>query len=507
MSSTDCRASAAVLFTGALAASPASAQITAQEVWEEWQELSAEMGQDLTAESEQMAGGTLTISGLTTTMELPDGSFSGTVERLELTERDDGTVLISMSEDYPMSVTGVSADGETFEMDLLLRQSGLEMTAARNGGETLYDYAVPDITILMDTIDADGESIPVNLEVSMTALEGLYSVAEGSAADRTIRSDLSAGALAMSFDAADPDGEQGDVRLIATVSDLVTTSTGTLSAFAAMSGVSALAGDGVTTEGTATYGASRYEITGEDETGPFALAASAAGGALDFSLDDGLVAYGGSNRDIEVSIAGAQIPFPQLGFMMAESTWEFAGPVGAGETPEDFGMLLRLQGLTIDDMLWSMFDPGGALPRDPATLVIDLAGQGNWLVDLSDPAFDPEELDGDMGEISALTVKELRLDVAGAELTGSGDFTFDNEDTGTFDGMPRPEGSMDFTLVGANGLIETLVTMGLLPQDQAMGARMMLGLFARPGDGPDTLVSRIEVTPEGSVFANGQQLR
>jgi hypothetical protein len=55
--------------------------------------------------------------------------------------------------------------------------------------------------------------------------------------------------------------------------------------------------------------------------------------------------------------------------------------------------------------------------------------------------------------------------------------------------------------------MDTLVNMGLLPQEQAMGARMMMGLFARPGDGPDTLTSTIEVKEDGSVLANGQRIQ
>ena len=49
--------------------------------------------------------------------------------------------------------------------------------------------------------------------------------------------------------------------------------------------------------------------------------------------------------------------------------------------------------------------------------------------------------------------------------------------------------------------------MGLIPEDQAVGARLMLGLFARPGDGPDTLVSTIEMKEDGSILANGQRIR
>jgi len=111
------------------------------------------------------------------------------------------------------------------------------------------------------------------------------------------------------------------------------------------------------------------------------------------------------------------------------------------------------------------------------------------------------------GQLCALNVNSLILSAVGAELTGNGAFTFDNSDLTTFDGLPRPEGKLDLKLVGANVLIDKLVGMGLLPEDQAMGARMMMGLFARPGDGEDTLVSTIEVTPEGALMANGQRLQ
>ena len=66
---------------------------------------------------------------------------------------------------------------------------------------------------------------------------------------------------------------------------------------------------------------------------------------------------------------------------------------------------------------------------------------------------------------------------------------------------------MNLALSGGNTLLDTLVGMGLLPEEQAMGARLMSGLFARPGDGPDTLVSTIEMKEDGSILANGQRIK
>jgi hypothetical protein len=130
-----------------------------------------------------------------------------------------------------------------------------------------------------------------------------------------------------------------------------------------------------------------------------------------------------------------------------------------------------------------------------------------WLVDISNPEAMANVGDAPPAELHALSVNDITLSVAGASVEGKGDFAFDPTDTVTFGGMPAPTGEINFTIVGANGLIDKLIQMGLLPEDQAMGARMMLGMFARPGDGVDTLTSKIEVKGDGSVFANGQQFQ
>lgn len=109
---------------------------------------------------------------------------------------------------------------------------------------------------------------------------------------------------------------------------------------------------------------------------------------------------------------------------------------------------------------------------------------------------------GAPGQLNAVNVNEIKFSVAGAELTGDGDFSFNNDGP-----IPVPAGVINLMLTGGNGLMDTLVAMGLLPEEQAMGARMMMGLFARPGDGEDTLVSTIEVNEDGSVLANGQRIK
>jgi PPE-repeat protein len=110
------------------------------------------------------------------------------------------------------------------------------------------------------------------------------------------------------------------------------------------------------------------------------------------------------------------------------------------------------------------------------------------------------------GELNSLDINNLLVKIVGAQLSGNGGFTFDNTDMVTFNGMPKPTGAVNLNLSGANALIDKLVNMGLLPQEQAMGARMMMGLFTVP-QGDDVLSSKIEINEQGHILANGQRIQ
>jgi hypothetical protein len=101
---------------------------------------------------------------------------------------------------------------------------------------------------------------------------------------------------------------------------------------------------------------------------------------------------------------------------------------------------------------------------------------------------------------------QLLAKFAGAELSGTGAFTFDNADLETFDGLPAPTGTIDLKIVGMNMLMDTLISMGLISEDDAMGARMMISMFANPGAGDDEFVSVLEFKDKG-FYANGQRLQ
>ena len=484
----------------ALITTPALADLTAQDVWAEWQAIAANSGYTLMAGAQSQSGDTLTVSEVTMSIALPEGTMVGQLGDIAFTERGDGTVAVVLPEEYPLVFSGTNADGAEFETTLTLTHDGLEMIASGEPGRTLHTYGAASIGMAGDAFEADGEVMPMDLELTMSQVAGEYEVVAGT--PMAVRSDLTAVGVAVAFAASDPEGSGDVASLTATLSDLVSTSSGTMSSFSAMAGLAEMIGQGLSSEAQLSYRDASYQIAGTSEGETFEMIATAVQGELAVSVGENGVSYSGRNQEMTLAAAGSQVPVPNLNLAMDSSSWRFEMPLTVSDEPQDFAILLRFDGLTASDAIWSMFDPAGALPRDPATLVVDLGGTGKWYVDITDPAMAETPFEGAPGEVQSLSVNELRLGMVGAELTGTGDFTFDNATM-----PPVPVGAIDLQLVGGNGLIDRLVSMGALPQEQAMGARMMLGLFARPGGGDDTLTSRIEFTPQGGIIANGQPLR
>jgi hypothetical protein len=222
-------------------------------------------------------------------------------------------------------------------------------------------------------------------------------------------------------------------------------------------------------------------------------------------MDADHIAYNVTQRSSDITITTNQLPFP-ISMKMADAGFGLKMPLAKSDEEQDFNFAMKLSDFTISDMIWSMFDPGAVLPRDPATIDVNLSGKAKVLVDLMDVE-SMENLQAPPGELNAVTINKLLVSAAGAMFSATGDFTFDNNDLKSFDGMPAPSGVANLQLVGANGLMDKLIQMGLMSDSDAMGARMMMGMLAVPGDGEDTLISKIEINDQGNISANGQRIK
>tara|TARA_R110002049_G_scaffold44333_5_gene130027 strand:+ start:78412 stop:79944 length:1533 start_codon:yes stop_codon:yes gene_type:complete len=489
----------------------AFADLTPTEVWGDWRQYMEGMGYKIVAK-EAPDGDNLIVSDIALQMELPEdeGSMSMSLGTLTFTQNSDGSVAIVMPEAMPMTIniTPEGDDAKPVELVLNYAQTGHAMTASGSSDKLKYDYNADTISVTLDRVqvgpDTFGEE---NAKVNVIAT-GVSS-----------STDMIIGDLREYTQTGQVDSVQYDIAIKNPEDPVAVAIKGGLSGLnfdgigkipmtlVDASDMAAMLAAGFSVDGNVTLGAGNTEMNVSDpENGDFALTSSSSGGNLSVEMGAEGLAYAGGQKDIDVNITATAMPFP-IAISMAEGGFNLKMPVSKSDDPQDFALGFTLDQFKMSDMIWGIFDPTGQLPRDPATLVVDLSGKAKLLFDLMDPDSAAKMGEAEPGELQALTVNKLALDAAGAKFDGSGDFTFDNSDKVTFDGMPKPVGAVDLSLVGGNGLLDKLVAMGLLPEEQAMGARMMMGLFAVPGDGEDTLKSKIEFTDEGQILANGQRIK
>lgn len=490
--------------SAALLAIPATAwSLTPQEAWQKWQDAATSYGQTLSNDGEETMDGKLTVRGVTLSSDMEDVSVTARIDEVVFADLGDGTVGITMSESIPVTAAGTDMEtGEKVNVVITVAHQGLEMTASDADGGTAFAYTAPSMTLGFTEFKVDDVDFPMTLDATVSDSTGSYSVKAEDG--NPVESQFVAAGLSIAMDAVDPEGS-GTVKLSVTVDGLESDSLAVGLDAAETEDMASMLADGFAIGGKASYGPVAFDMEFQEGGSTGKAQGTLTGGGIDFALGADGMNYDVGYEGLDVAVSGSDIPFPQVTLKADAASTAFAIPVLVQEKSAPFALRTAIEGLQIGEEIWSMFDPGAVLPRDPATLIVDLAGTGRWSIDIFDEeAMMAVESSGQTpGEVETVDLKELKLAIGGAELTGQGAFTIDNSDMETFDGMPRPQGKASFALSGGNGLLENLAKMGLIPQDQVMMVRMMTGMFAKPGAGPDELVSEVEIDAGGQLLING----
>ncbi|WP_457650032.1 DUF2125 domain-containing protein [Profundibacter sp.] len=224
-----------------------------------------------------------------------------------------------------------------------------------------------------------------------------------------------------------------------------------------------------------------------------------------FSMSREMLRVSSASKGTEFNLESVDLPIGAIRLAVAQTLQDIRLPLNTTPDPRPFIYHEEIRDLAISDNLWAMFDRDAQIPRTAITYVLNVSGLGNWLIDPFAPEFDTPG--NTKGQLHRLTLHELLLSGAGVELAGAGDFTFNNDDLDSYDGMPAPKGNLGLKLTGGNHLLDTLVKTGLLREGTAASLRLALGLFTVKGEGDDTIVSHIEADGKGELLANGKRLK
>lgn len=496
----------------ALSASPVAADLTGPQVWEDWKTYMRGFGYEMSG-TESQSGGELAVSDVIMSVQFPEdaGSFEISLSSLTFVDNADGSVSVEMPTSMPMTfdVRPPEGEGEPARGTLLYTQTNPTMVVSGDPDDMTYTYDVQAVGLTLDALEVDGEVVPresMAVSFEMTDVSSVTRMQIGEM--RGYDQNMTAGGLTydVAFVVPEEDGGgRGSVQ--GGMQALTITGGGQLPMTGDSSDLNAMLEAGMTVSGGFAYEAGNTQIDMQPPEGPLVGSTSSDGGTIEVAMGPDGLQYDVRQTNLSVDMQQLpDVPFP-VSLQMAESALNVTMPVQTRDEPQDFAFGLTLGGFRVTDAIWNLFDPAGQLPRDPATISVDLGGKAKMLVDIMDPEATAAMQPGAApGELHALDIRNLLISVVGAKATGSGAFTFDNTDTTTFNGMPKPLGSLNVRVEGANALIDKLVQMGLLPEDQAMGARMMMGMFGVPA-GDDVLTSTIEINEQGHVLANGQRLQ
>lgn len=478
----------------------AHAALTADQVWQSWKDAAASVGLQVTAATEASADGVLTLNGVRLgPMGAPDAL---TISDIVMTTESDGSVTI-----VPGAAIGMDG-GE--EGSLAVTHEGLVLSASEGeGGALVYDFSADRLDMAVKSSyegfsfdETPAQRVTNDFNVSFEALAGTYSDTPG--ANRAFTLDLEAATAAYDTLSDDPNMKMKTTSA-STTSDvvlgfeLVLPATADMAALNTPGDFGRALSDGLSIGFTLDQGASTGSAAQEDEFMPYTAEISAQGGTAAFALSKDGVSLTSSGEGFLADVTTPAVPAP-IQVSSGPVVMSFLSPVLPGPAG-DYGVELRLSQFTLSDSVWGLFDPNGALAREPFDLAVDVSGVGSfdWIGMME------ADTTGAMPPMPApetLNITELALKVAGAAASATGAFTFDNSM-----GMPMPLGSADVSVTGANALIDGLIATGLITEDDAMGARMMMGMFMVPGAEPDSLTSKVEMKEGFAVFVNGQQIQ
>jgi len=472
----------------------ALADITAAELWADWQTAAAAQGATVNAENVTETGDGLKITGIRSEYsdETAGAIFVITTPEVVMSNKLNGSVVLRIPQGQQVEIT--ETDISPDRLVLGLDSSSLTITASGTSAETDYEWNAPELAITL--LEAESETAPGDLEFSfvLTDLEGELSGYDGQV-NGPIEALFKAAETRWTVGMTDPelgqlfrtDARQDNVLIEIETAGLdaegLPEDDGKIEfSFASASGNATNSRDG--------------QVISETEHGE---------ASVELNMTATRASYEAGAQDLEVKLDDSSLPIRPLEVSLDKFSLNLDAPIAEADAAQDFDLSVNVSELALSDDTWAAFDPQAALPRGPLALELELDGEALVGQAAKVPGLPAEATPGFAP--TKLNVEALELKMAGAEAQANGAFTMPTPaEMAAGNAPPQPVGTLDVTLNGIPELLEKLSQSGLVPAQQLMGAQMMLGMFAnQQADG--SMTTQVESKPDGSLFVNGNRLR
>lgn len=516
---------------------PALADVTPAEVWQNWIDYYKVNGYTVTEGARDEAGDTLTLTDVGINRDLPDGKLKMTVPRVQLQATGDGKVRTTL-DTMTAELDSEDSDGAQLAVQMSAAMPGSEIVSSGSANDMTHDTTAPTITFKIDQIKTGDQTLTDVLSLTATDNAFFQHVVTGDKTTMEYNGSSGQTDLAIKADVKGEDGSDGSVDGTFSIASLKASGQGLLPTGINMDDLPAALRAGLSFNGTAAIGGftGKFNVTETDDDGtakPSKVALNSSGVSVTAGLTvDGL------NYQVDSDGFGVELETPDMPFPIKYSTDSASAalqiPVSKTETPMPFKLAYSVSGLKLGEEIWAMFDPGKKLPRDPANIDLDVTGMTRLTMDLFDAeklaSHDHDEDGADEPDVAApdavdstdmaegddagdddtmpfqpteISLNQLLIDAVGAKLTATGALTIPEGGD-----ISAPVGTISARYEGVNGLIDKLVDMGVMSKEEVTGYRMMLAMFTKAAtDGGDVLTTDLDFKDDGSIFANGQQVK
>lgn len=481
------------------------ADVSPLEVWNSWQTLSQSMGQTFDGRVEQ-TGDTLIAHDVTISMPYLGGefmTFTGTTPKIVFEGQNDGTVEVTLP-DPTTYTTSIKGDLSSGVPPMTIRSAAtFDSTTVASGTVDNITYEVLPGTMTYVTQKQMRDGIVLVPEQIVTVLGVQGTMSQETDGD-TLNTTAEFAADSVSVD-SDSGTDDIAIDMAYTIAPLNFVANFTTSAAAMDEPLGYLK----SMDGTAGYslGRTAFEMNTTDGGQVMTFSGSTRKSAVGARMSRGVVSYLATAHETDMTMSGSGLPMPQIDFGIGEARIGVTLPLLKSDTPKPFAFKMALEELRLPDMAWMMLDPQGQMPRDPATIRLDLSGSLMAEADLLNPQAIIDMVDDEKMPFMPLdmALNELYISLAGATFTGTGAAVI-AKGADMFEGFPFESANASLALNGGTTLMDTLAQTGLIPPQMSMTAKMMLGMWAKPGDTPDSYTADIDLNKDGALSVNGQPL-
>ncbi|WJS84874.1 DUF2125 domain-containing protein [Paracoccus sp. TOH] len=525
---------------------PALADVTSEQVWQSWVDYYQSLGYTVTEGKRDKSGDTLTLSEVAIKGGTPDSQVSFAIPQVALSESGDGKVKTVFADTLTGVANGTDVDGESYEVPFSVAMPGNAIVTSGAPEDMTHEFDYPTIDFTLTTMKSGDKETPLPIKVGVADSTGTFHIVAGAPAkyDYAMKSGKITFSGDVTAEEADKVKFEGSIDGAETSGEMAVPGGAKIEEDMNAALKAGLAMNGVFKAGALV---ASFDFAGTDEADqPTSGAGKYDGKGFELSYalsQDGMSYQAGSDAG-SFELTSSDLAFP-INYAIESGSFDMQLPVMQSEEAQPFKFAYSLTGLTLGDAIWNLFDAQGQLPRDPASLDLDVTGTMKVVKDLFDQAppaedaadtatdqpadgaadqateapaeegADPTAPAGDaegMAEFEAepspmepveVNINQFALNALGAKVNAEG--ALKAPESGD---MTTPVGEIHATYEGVNALVDKLGAMGLIPEDQIMGVRMMMAMFAKPvAEGEDKLETKLEFKEDGSIFANGQQIK